>query len=94
MLSGLPFKLAIKQVAEHNRPTCINCGNKIKGGTSGRHFLCSRVPCRQVYRRYKMYWYEQGIPKDEAIELALHIEEQKRHALKVIEKLKEVRKVA
>jgi hypothetical protein len=41
-----------------------------------------------------MYWYEQGIPKDEAIELALHIEEQKRHALKVIEKLKEVRKVA
>lgn len=88
MGAGLPYMLAKKRVTEHNRPICINCGDRIRNGTGGRHFLCGKQPCRQVYRRYKLYWYDHGVPKDVAIEKALQVAQQERNAVAILNAIK------
>lgn len=91
MGAGLPFKLAKKRVAYHNRPACLNCGDKIARGTNGRHFLCGKTECRQVARRYKLYWYEHGMPKDQAIEKALQLAQQDRNVVAIVNAIKDTK---
>jgi DNA-directed RNA polymerase subunit M/transcription elongation factor TFIIS len=61
-------RLAIISVLDAHRATCIICGNHIKHGTYGRHFICNSTPiCRKARRRYKYLIYDKGLTKEAAL---------------------------
>jgi hypothetical protein len=65
---GLTYELAKARVAYENRPTCNCCGNKIKGGTRGRHLFCRDTPeCRKAARRYKWLKESRNLSREDAL---------------------------
>ncbi|SRR6266576_1595356 len=64
---------AIQRVHDDNRPRCAMCGDKIKHGTKGRTYFCTkREPCRRAGIRYRNYRARRNMTHDDALERALH----------------------
>ena len=71
MRAGLTYSMAITKVLFDNRPICICCDKKIKGGKKGRHFFCKGTPECKTEERYYRYQREKGVSKEEAIDKIL-----------------------
>lgn len=72
MAKGYSYDLARLRVEHDNRPLCLACGKRIKGGTRGRHFFCRRSQsCRTAARRYKWLRERYHLSKAEAIATVL-----------------------
>jgi hypothetical protein len=58
-------------VVESNRPFCLSCGNRIKGGQLGRHFFCrtNRV-CKKASNVYQ-YHREKNKSHEDAVKKAI-----------------------
>lgn len=63
---------AKRVIIQQNRPICPSCNNPIKGGTKGRHVLCTQTAkCRKAHNAYRYYRYQKGLPHNEALQRAL-----------------------
>lgn len=72
MQAGLTFPMAVAKVQFDNRPLCVSCGNKIKGGTRGRHFFCrTNAMCKSASIKFK-HLKEKGRNKEEALNETLN----------------------
>src|SRR5215471_7452155 len=58
ILRGYDLPSACGAVLKETRPTCLVCGNKIKGGRRNSVFCRKRKACRNKSRRY-VYLYEE-----------------------------------
>lgn len=67
MRAGLTYSMAITQTLFDNRPICICCDKKIKGGKKGRHYFCREVQECRTEERYYRYLREKGVSKQDAI---------------------------
>jgi hypothetical protein len=47
LIAGLTVTAAIKKVADDIRPTCVCCGNKIRGGRQDARFCRKNAECEQ-----------------------------------------------
>jgi hypothetical protein len=60
---------AIIEVHATYKATCIICGEPIKHGTHGRHFICTTTTeCKKARRRYKYLIYDKGFTKEAALQ--------------------------
>lgn len=72
MSIGMTFSMACVKVRLDNRPICLSCGYKIRGGTKGRHFFCRTTPqCKSAYIKFKNYKSKNGLSKEEALSRTL-----------------------
>jgi hypothetical protein len=68
MAAGLTVAMAVVKVQFDNRPICLSCGYKIKGGTRGRHFFCRTSSlCKSAAIKFKHLKERKNLPKDEAL---------------------------
>lgn len=70
--AGLTYSLAVERVSFDNRPICLSCKRKVKGGIKGRTVFCTETAkCRTSARRYKYYKNNKGYNEAHALELVL-----------------------
>ena len=80
LLDGQSLRESIKDVHDEIRSSCIICGNPIRRGTNGRHFICNNSPqCKKARRRYKYLMYDKGYSKARAIEMVIGGKEDSEH---------------
>lgn len=72
LAQGYSLSVSVEYVKREQTPICLCCGNRIKGGTRGRHFFCrERRKCKTAARRYKWYREYHLLGKEEAINKVL-----------------------
>lgn len=81
MAIGLTFSMAVIKVQYDNRPICLCCGNKIKGGTRGRHFFCRSNPnCRSAGIKFHHLIHKYSKSKEQALTETINWMKQKGYA--------------
>jgi hypothetical protein len=79
MSIGLTLAMALVKIRGENRPICLSCGYKIRGGTKGRHFFCRATQqCKSAAIKYTHYKDRSGLSKEEALSETLNWLDDKR----------------